>query len=86
MPDSPAVVDLHHLTPEKLRSAVADFLPKGGTRTQRIATIEAALSSIVGQSLRHAMAEWIVDGVVPVPRLVPEAYAKWRPPVRDAMM
>ena len=32
------------------------------------------------------MAAWIVDGIVPVSRLVPEAYVKWRPPVRDAMM
>src|SRR5579864_3455728 len=32
------------------------------------------------------MAEWIVDEIVPVKRLVPEAYENWRPPVRDAMM
>jgi len=32
------------------------------------------------------MARWIVDVVVPVNALVPEAYAHWRPPVRDAMM
>lgn len=86
MLDSPAVVDLHQLTPEKLRSAVADFLPKSGTQAERVSAIEAALRSFVGQSLRHAMAEWIVDGIVPVSRLVPDAYLKWRPPVRDAMM
>ncbi|MGB2603135.1 MAG: AarF/UbiB family protein, partial [Candidatus Sulfotelmatobacter sp.] len=27
-----------------------------------------------------------VDGIVPVERLVPQAYQNWRPPVRDAMM
>jgi ubiquinone biosynthesis protein len=40
----------------------------------------------MGQSLRDTMARWIVDEIVPVERLVPEAYLKWRPPVRDAMM
>lgn len=86
MSDSPALIDLQELTPEKLRSAVADFLPKGGTVAERVSAIETALSSVLGQSMRNAMAEWIVDGIVPVPRLVPEAYNKWRPPVRDAMM
>ncbi|HKN15531.1 MAG TPA: AarF/UbiB family protein [Candidatus Sulfotelmatobacter sp.] len=32
------------------------------------------------------MARWIVDEIVPVDRLVPNTYVKWRPPVRDAMM
>ena len=32
------------------------------------------------------MAEWVVDEIVPVERLVPEAYVKWRAPVREAMM
>ena len=86
MPDSPAVIILRELTPEKLRSAVADFLPKGGTQAERISAIETVLGSVVGQSMRRAMAEWIVDGIVPVSRLVPGAYEKWRPPVRDAMM
>jgi len=86
MPDSPAVIVLRELTPEKLRSAVADFLPKGGTQAERISAIETVLGSVVGQSMRRAMAEWIVDGIVPVSRLVPGAYEKWRPPVRDAMM
>ncbi len=36
--------------------------------------------------MRDAMARWIVDSIVPVERLVPKAYVKWRPPVRDAMM
>jgi ubiquinone biosynthesis protein len=86
MPDSPPVIDSRGLTPEKLRSMVADFLPKGGSRAERVNAIETVLRSMAGQSLRHAMAEWIVDGIVPVSRLVPDTYAKWRPPVRDAMM
>ena len=48
--------------------------------------IEAVLQSPAGQSMRDAMARWIVDGIVPVDSLVPKAYLKWRPPVRDAMM
>jgi predicted unusual protein kinase regulating ubiquinone biosynthesis (AarF/ABC1/UbiB family) len=74
------------LSTEELRTAVAGWLPKGGTRTEKIGAIENALRSGMGQSLRDTMAEWIVDGIVPVTRLVPEAYVKWRPPVRDAMM
>lgn len=86
MPESPALDGFRQLTPEQLRSAVADFLPKGGTHAERVTAIETLLRSLPGQSLRDAMAEWIVDGIVPVSRLVPEAYIKWRPPVRDAMM
>jgi len=74
------------LSADQLRAAVTNLLPEGGTSAERIATIEAGLLSPVGQSLRDAMAKWIVDEIVPVERLVPEAYVKWRPPVRDAMM
>lgn len=74
------------LTPEQLRSAVETFLPKGGTPATRIAAIEAGLRSPMGQAMREAMAKWIVDSIVPVNRLVPDSYLKWRPPVRDAMM
>ena len=73
-------------SPEELRTAVASLLPKGGTRAERVSAIEAALCSPAGQSLRGTIAQWIVDGIVPVSRLVPEAYEKWRPPVREAMM
>src|ERR1035437_9218339 len=47
---------------------------------------ESAPRAPAGQSVRDAMARWIVDEVVPVDALVPEAYKQWRPPVRDAMM
>ncbi|HUJ95926.1 MAG TPA: AarF/UbiB family protein [Terriglobales bacterium] len=71
--------------PEQLGHALENFLPKGGTRAERIGAIEAGLRSPLGQSLRETMARWIVDEIVPVERLVPEAYLKWRPPVRDSM-
>ncbi len=77
---------LRQLPPEQLRAAVANFLPQGATVAERISAIEAVLRSPAGQSMRDAMARWIVDGIVPVDKLVPKAYLKWRPPVRDAMM
>jgi ubiquinone biosynthesis protein len=77
---------LRQLPPDQLRAAVANFLPQGATAAERISAIEAGLRSPVGQSMRDAMARWIVDGIVPVESLVPKAYLKWRPPVRDAMM
>ena len=77
---------LRQLAPEQLRSALGNFLPKEGSTAEKISAIETGLRSPMGQALRDAMARWIVDEIVPVERLVPEAYLKWRPPVRDAMM
>ena len=74
------------LAPESLRAAVENFLPKGATTDQKIAAIEAGLKSPAGQAMRETMARWIVDEIVPVGTLVPEGYAQWRLPVRDAMM
>ena len=74
------------LAPEQLRTALENFLPQEATAAEKAAAIEAGLRSPVGESLRDAMARWIVDEVVPVEGLVPEAYANWRPPVRDSMM
>src|SRR6476646_5497714 len=73
------------LPPDQLRAALENFLPKG-TAAERVSAIEIGLRSPAGQSVRDAMARWIVDEIVPVDALVPEAYLKWRPPVRDAMM
>src|SRR5215831_14381776 len=76
---------LGRLPPDQLRAALENFLPKGST-SERVSTIEAALGSPIGHSLREAMARWIVDEIVPVESLVPESYLKWRAPVREAMM
>ena len=87
MPDMSSMdAGIRQLTPKQLRAAVANFLPKSGSEAERISTIEAGLRCLAGQSLRNAMAEWIVDEIVPVKRLVPEAYENWRAPVREAMM
>jgi len=77
---------LRPLGPEQLRAALANFLPKNATSAEQIRAIEAGLRSPLGQSMRDTMAQWIVDSIVPVARLVPQAYENWRPPVRDAMM
>lgn len=74
------------LAPEQLRTTLENFLPQGATAAEKVAAIDAGLRSPVGESMRDAMARWIVDEIVPVEGLVPEAYANWRPPVRDAMM
>jgi ubiquinone biosynthesis protein len=77
---------LHQLTPKQLRSALAGFLPQNASRAEQVKAIEDALQSPLGQALRSAMGRWVVEQTVPVASLVPEAYAQWRPPVRDAML
>ena len=77
---------LRLLAPEQLRTALENFLPQGATPAEKIRLIEDALRSPAASSVRDAMARWIVDEIVPVDTLVPEAYKNWRPPVRDAMM
>jgi len=78
--------DSWQFTPEQLRDRLAEFLPKQSLFAEKTAAIEAALLSPMGQSLRGAMAQWIVDQLVPVERLVPAAYERWQLPVRDSMM
>ena len=86
MLDASAIIGgFGQLAPDQLRAALETFLPKGST-AERVSAIESGLRSPAGQSLREAMARWIVDEIVPVESLVPESYLKWRPPVRDAMM
>jgi ubiquinone biosynthesis protein len=77
---------LRQMAPVQLRAAIANFLPKGATAAEQVRAIEAGLRSPAGQAMRDTMARWIVDEIVPVGRLVPQAYLKWRPPVRGAMM
>jgi ubiquinone biosynthesis protein len=77
---------LRQLTSEPLRARLSDFLPEGTSTAEKIAAVKTALLTPLGGSLRGAMARWIVDQIVPVERLVPESYAKWRAPVRDSMI
>src|ERR1700756_1011079 len=72
--------------PPQWRAVLENLLPQEATTAEKIRAIEAGLRSPLGQSVRETMAQWIVDDIVPVERLVPAAYIKWRPPVRDAMM
>ncbi len=84
----PSVIEagFRQLDPSQLRSALAEYLPRDASSADKVKAIEAGLRSPAGQALRNAMARWIVDSIVPVDALVPQAYLKWRPPVRDAMM
>ena len=82
----PFAPELEKMAPEELRTAVLSLLPAGATRTERVAAIENALGTPMGRALRLQMASWVVDRLVPAERLVPDAYATWRPPVRDAML
>lgn len=77
---------LRELNAEQLRAALIAFLPSNATAEQRVAAVEAGLRSPLGQAMRDTMGRWIVDEIVPVERLVPPAYIKWRGPVRDSMM
>ena len=87
MPDIPILESSFlQLAPEQLRASVTGFLPKDATTAEKTAVVEAGLSSPIGQSLRAAIARWIVDEILPVERLVPPTYLKWRPPVRDSML
>ena len=86
MAGSSAAVGFAHLDKDQLRSVVNSFLPQGASPEEKIRAIEVGLRSPLGQSMRDAMARWIVDEIVPVDALVPEAYLPWRPPVRDSMM
>ncbi len=74
------------LAPDQLHAALENSLPSGATTRERISAFEVLLRSPAGVSMREAMARWIVDEIVPVDELVPEAYKQWRPPVRDAMI
>ena len=76
---------LGQLAPDQLRDALQRFLPENATPDEKIKWIEDGLHSPAGTALRDAMAQWIVKEIVPVERLVPESYIKWRAPVRDAM-
>src|SRR5579862_571378 len=77
---------LSEFSPRQWRSMLENLVPQNALPAEKIRAIEDGLRSALGQSLRETMAQWIVDEIVPVDRLVPAAYIKWRPPVRDAMM
>ena len=73
-------------SPDQLRSALRNFLPQTASPAEQVSAIETVLNSPTGKSLRDAMARWIVDEIVPVEKLVPLSYIRWRAPVRDCMI
>jgi ubiquinone biosynthesis protein len=50
----------------------------------RVRRVEAVLAGAGGDSVRAALGSWIVQ-TVSIDRLVPDAYSKWRPLVRDSI-
>ncbi|HVP44557.1 MAG TPA: AarF/UbiB family protein [Terriglobales bacterium] len=74
------------LSPEDLRRTLEQFVPAGLSRKKRIDAIRALLETPQGKMMRAEMGRWIVEHLVPIASLVPEEYAAWRPPVRDAML
>ncbi len=84
----PAMLEtyLRQLPPQEVRSGLKSLLAARGSEAVQVAAIESALTGPAGAAIRQAMANWIVDDIVPVTRLVPESYLNWRAPVRDAMM
>jgi ubiquinone biosynthesis protein len=66
-----------------LQSVFAAFM-KAASTEERIDVIEAALESPDGQQFREEMAGWVLQ-FLPVEKLVPELYERWRPLVREAM-
>lgn len=77
---------LQSLSPDQLRSAIANYLPQGTSQKERVKAVEGLLLSPVGRALREQMGRWIVENLVPVESLVPDEYAEWRAPVRECML
>lgn len=65
-------------------SALAEVFLHGGTTEQRIAAIEAALSSEGAKAWRADIGKWVTT-IVPVETLVIDKYRKWRPVVEDSL-
>lgn len=77
---------LKDLSPEELRSGLAQFLPKDSSTAERVAIVDAALRSPDADALRAELGRWIVDRLVPVAALVPKKFATWREPTRASML
>jgi ubiquinone biosynthesis protein len=77
---------LREAAPEELYAAFARFLPDHATHEERVQAILGVLRGPAGPLLRAEVGKWITERIVPVEVLVPGAYTKWRPPVRDAML
>jgi len=87
MPDQSLFQEyLRGLAPEQLQQAFRSLVPEGATHEEQVAAIQAALASEAGRTVRAEMGRWIVDHLIPVEHLVPEPYAAWRQPVREAML
>ena len=81
MADSSPIQKLLPQSPEELKAA---FFAAGATALERTRALEAALHSPAGPALRKAAGQWIIEHL-PIEKLVPDKYARWRVLVQDAM-
>lgn len=64
---------------------VLSLLASGGSKAERIKTIEKVLEASNGRAFRDEMGKWVIQ-FLPLEALVPDQYAQWRPLVHDAML
>jgi len=64
---------------------LSEVLSKNPASPERTKLIQDALEGPNGTALRDQMGEWVIQ-FLPLEHLVPEKFAAWRPPVRDAML
>ncbi len=82
----PSFASLLSQIPEADSYAGFATLLQNATHDVQVNAIEAALRSPMGPNLREQVGKWIVDRYVTTESLVPDEYAQWRLPVRDAML
>lgn len=81
-----ALKQLRHMAPDELYRMLRQLVPENSTTAEQTRAIENVLNGPMGELVRGEMGKWVVEQVVPVEALVPEIYARWREPVRAAML
>ena len=80
----PSAATIEHPGKASVLQPVFAAFMKAVSTQERVDVIETALEGPNGQQFREEMAAWVLQ-FVPVEKLVPELYERWRPLVRDAM-
>jgi len=75
---------VEQISPGAVMAPVIAAFMTAHTTHERIDVLAAALEGTQGQQFREEMAEWVLQ-FLPVEKLVPDLYMRWRPLVRDAM-
>ena len=82
MIESGALETFHCLDP--FAAAIPVLVRENATRGERVAAVQSALGSAQDAASRDRVADWLA-AVLPAERLVPDAYARWRPLVAGAI-